>query len=60
MKEGHESGKSNGSKKVNGKGRNGEPVSLYPLSPEEALRRLLRVNPEAKERIEQKQIRKHD
>jgi hypothetical protein len=50
MKEGHESSKSNGTKKANGKGRNGEPVSLYPLAPEEAMRRMLRVPPEPKEK----------
>lgn len=57
MKEGHESSKSNDSKKVNDKGRNGEPVSLYPLTPEEAMQRLMRVSPEAKE-SQQKPARK--
>ena len=50
MKEGRESSKSNGTKKAKGKGRNGEPVSLYPLIPKEALRRMLRVPPEPKEK----------
>jgi hypothetical protein len=56
MKEGHESSKPNGTKKVNGKGRNGEPVSLYPLSPEEAMRRLLSVPPEPKEKNEHQEV----
>lgn len=57
MKEGHESSKANGSKKANDKGRNGAPVSLYPLTPEEAMRRLLNVPHEPKvKQGEQKEV----
>ena len=49
MKEAGESRNSNGSKKRSTKaGRNGDPVSLYPLKPDEAIRALLRVPPEPK------------
>jgi hypothetical protein len=34
----------------NKSGRNGEPVSLYPLTPEEAMRAILRVPPEPKDK----------
>lgn len=49
MKESGENRSSNGSKKRSSKaGRNGDSVSLYPLTPEEAMRALLRVPPEPK------------
>jgi hypothetical protein len=39
-------------------GRNGEPVSLYPLTPEEAMRALLKVPPEPKENKQAEPARK--
>lgn len=60
MKEAQKNGKARGSeKKVNKLGRNGDPISLYPLTPEEAMRRMLRVPPEAKE-TQKREIRKPD
>jgi hypothetical protein len=61
MKEPSESRKSGGShRKVNKAGRNGDPVSLYPLTPEEAMRRLLRVPPEPKEKKQVEPARKRN
>ena len=51
MKEAHSNSKSNGAhKRKNKAGRNGDSVSLYPLTPEEAMRALLRVPPEPKDK----------
>jgi hypothetical protein len=49
MKDANGNGKASGSKIPNKSSRKGEPVSMYPLSPEEAMRHLLRVPPELKE-----------
>lgn len=59
MKGDCDSSKSNGSKKVNDKGRNGEPISLYPLSPEEAMRAILQVAPKPKNKQQSEQAKKH-
>lgn len=51
MKDGNGSGKSKDVKHVpNPNGVNGDPISLNPMSPEEAIRRLLAVPPESKEK----------
>jgi hypothetical protein len=50
MKESSEKRRSQDSKKVNTKGREGERVTLYPLKPEEAMRAILQAPPESKDK----------
>jgi hypothetical protein len=47
-------GKSKRTSNRNPKGREGDPVSLSPLSGEEALRNLLQVKPESKQETQKK------
>jgi hypothetical protein len=44
----------------NKNGREGDPISLYPLSPEEAIRAILRVPPEAKNKQKKSLSHKKD